>query len=88
MYFLLRAADSFHNIKKMDERIVRVELVLDTALTLLGRITTAFKHELGLTSKGEEGSARDLNVYESVQELETMLKEYDNFVGEGSRFAA
>ena len=71
----------------MDERIVRVELALDTALTLLGRITAAFKHELGLTSRGEEGSARDLNVYESVQELKTMLEEYDDFVGEGSRFA-
>jgi hypothetical protein len=71
----------------MDERVARAELALSKSLILLGRIAVAFKEELGLTSNGEEGSARDLNAYASVKELESMLKEYDAFVGEGSRFA-
>ena len=54
------------------------EAALESSLSILRCILKEYKEELGMTTQGESGAARDLNIYEKMQDLNELIEFHAN----------
>ena len=65
-----------NSVSPRTTRLNAAEEALESSLCILKTILKEYGEELGMTSQGESGAARDLEMYRRVQELNILLAQH------------